>query len=176
LRESPSQNPIAGVNCTSASTNWAGRVLKIVRIPSPWKYDNDRRQIKAKTNRWKVWSRFFRRPENMQEIPLLTRETMRGNSCEVMQKVFEAECAAWNYRKKFSKAYRVLFKDGCLCYLTEILDSAQEGSSILWLIGFPFLWVNGEKYVFSQEVLEAGTKLFNAFCKIQHFIRNIYNV
>ena len=46
-----------------------------------------------------------------------------------------------NYRDKFSKAYKVLYTDDSLCYLTEILDSAQEG--------FPFLWVNGEKYVFS---------------------------
>lgn len=28
------------------------------------------------------------------------------------------------YRKKFSNAYKVLYKDGKLCYLTEILDSA----------------------------------------------------
>jgi hypothetical protein len=35
--------------------------------------------------------------------------------------------------------------------------------------------VNGEKYVFSQEVLEAGAQLFQAFIKIQHIIRNLYN-
>jgi len=50
--------------------------------------------------------------------------------------------------------------------LTEILDSAQEG--------FPYLWVNGEKYVFSQEVLDAGKKLFQEFRLIQGIIRNIY--
>ena len=44
--------------------------------------------------------------------------------------------------------------------MTEILDSAQEG--------FPFLYVNGEKYMFSQDVLEAGQKLFHGFCEIQH--------
>ena len=53
-----------------------------------------------------------------------------------------------DYREKFSKAYKVLYKDQELCYLTEILDSAQEG--------FPYLWVNGEKYVFSKDVLESG--------------------
>ncbi len=31
------------------------------------------------------------------------------------------------YRTKFSQAYRVLYTEGALCYLTEILDSAQEG-------------------------------------------------
>jgi len=56
----------------------------------------------------------------------------------------------------------VLFVDASLSYLTEILDSAQEG--------FPFLYVNGEKYMFSQDVLEAGQKLFHGFCEIQHVI------
>lgn len=75
-------------------------------------------------------------------------------------------CATRKYREQFSKAYKVLYKEGSLCYLTEILDSAQEG--------FPYLWVNGEKYVFSQDVLEAGRKLFQQFKMIQQIIRNIY--
>lgn len=61
----------------------------------------------------------------------------------------------------------MLYKDGCLCYLTEILDSAQEG--------FPYLWVNGEKYVFSPDVLDAGRKLFQQFRMIQNIIRNVYD-
>jgi len=72
------------------------------------------------------------------------------------------------YRSEFSQAYRVLFVDASLSYLTEILDSAQEG--------FPFLYVNGEKYMFSQDVLEAGQKLFHGFCEIQHVIKNIYSL
>jgi hypothetical protein len=36
------------------------------------------------------------------------------------------------------------------------------------------LWVNGEKYVFSQEVLDAGRKLFQSFRLIQTIIRNVY--
>ena len=62
----------------------------------------------------------------------------------------------------------MLYKENSLCYLTEILDSAQEG--------FPYLWVNGEKYVFSQDVLEAGRKLFQQFKMIQQIIRNIYEM
>lgn len=54
-----------------------------------------------------------------------------------------------------------------MCYLTEILDSAQEG--------FPYLWVNGEKYVFSPDVLDAGRKLFQQFRMIQNIIRNVYD-
>jgi len=60
---------------------------------------------------------------------------------ERLCEIFKANCAHRNYRERFSKAYKVLYKEGSLCYLTEILDSAQEG--------FPYLWVNGEKYVFS---------------------------
>lgn len=41
-------------------------------------------------------------------------------------------------------------------------------------IGFTYLWVNGEKYVFSLEVLEAGKKLLKSFFKMQHVIRNSY--
>lgn len=75
------------------------------------------------------------------------------NQIERLCEVFKADCAARTYREQFSKAYKVLYKEGSLCYLTEILDSAQEG--------FPYLWVNGEKYVFSHEVLDAGRKLFH---------------
>jgi len=34
--------------------------------------------------------------------------------------------------------------------------------------------VNGEKYVFSKDVLDAGSKLFQQFKLIQQIIRNIY--
>ena len=33
-----------------------------------------------------------------------------------------------DYRSTFSQAYKVLYKEGELSYLTEILDSAQEGT------------------------------------------------
>ena len=36
------------------------------------------------------------------------------------------------------------------------------------------MWVNGEKYVFSHEVLDAGRKLFHQFRLIQNFIRALY--
>ena len=52
----------------------------------------------------------------------------------------------------------MLYKEGKLCYLTEILDSAQEA--------FPYLYVNGEKYVFSKQVIETGKKLFKNFCQL----------
>ena len=56
-------------------------------------------------------------------------------------------------------AYQALYEQNGgsdkLCYLIEILDSAMEN--------FPHLWVNGEKYVFSDDVIEAGQNLFKNF-------------
>lgn len=89
------------------------------------------------------------------------------NQIEKLCEVFKVPCASRDYRNKFSKAYRVLYKENTLCYLTEILDSAQEG--------FPYLYVNGEKYVFSAEVLQAGLNLFEKFVKVQFILKEIYN-
>ena len=50
--------------------------------------------------------------------------------CEViffLNQVYDVNTASREYRKEFSKAYKILYKEGNLCYLTEILDSAQEG-------------------------------------------------
>ncbi len=41
---------------------------------------------------------------------------------------FKAAHVSRTYRNKFSQAYKVLYTEGSLCYLTEILDSAQEGT------------------------------------------------
>ena len=89
-------------------------------------------------------------------------------------KVYKVKSVSREYRDSFSKAYKILYTDGELCYLTEILDSAQEG--ILYgNLGFPYLWVNSEKYAFSTEVLEAGVRLVEAFYKVQHVIRHTYS-
>ena len=89
------------------------------------------------------------------------------NQLEKMSEVFKVKSISREYRSHFSKAYRVLYKENSLCYLTEILDSAQEG--------FPYLYVNSEKYVFSSEVLEAGGNLFSKFTKTQYMLKEIYN-
>jgi len=52
-----------------------------------------------------------------------------------------------------------------LCYLTEILDSAQEN--------FPHLWVNGEKYVFSEDVTQAGEALYKRFLGLKEIITEL---
>ena len=51
-------------------------------------------------------------------------------------------------------------------YLPEILDSAQES--------FDHLWVNGEKYVFSEHVIESGVALYKEFCSLRLFTSFFY--
>ena len=46
---------------------------------------------------------------------------------EELNRDFECRPADRAYRQSFSKAYKVLYAEDQLCYLTEILDSAQEG-------------------------------------------------
>ena len=86
---------------------------------------------------------------------------------EQLFKSFKVQHAQRKYREKFSQAYKALYVEGELCYLTEILDSAQEG--------FPFLWVNSEKYIFSPNVLNSAKELFSSFSKLKHVLRNIFN-
>lgn len=38
--------------------------------------------------------------------------------------IYGVKVTSRNYRNEFSKAYKILYKDNKLCYLTEILDSA----------------------------------------------------
>ncbi|CAD8104890.1 unnamed protein product [Paramecium sonneborni] len=85
---------------------------------------------------------------------------------EKMCEVYDIKAESREYRNQFSKAYKILYTQDKLCYLTEILDSAQEG--------FPYLWVNSEKYSFTTEVLESGSKLVEVFYKVQHVIRHMY--
>lgn len=86
---------------------------------------------------------------------------------EVLIKTMKTKNECREYRANFSQAYRHLYKEGQLCYLTEILDSAQEG--------IPCLWVNSEKYNFSKEVLESGIKLYETFCNLLVTLRSCYN-
>ncbi|CAD8146511.1 unnamed protein product [Paramecium pentaurelia] len=89
--------------------------------------------------------------------------------------IYQVKTLSREYRNSFSKAYKILYKEDRLCYLTEILDSAQEGLFKKIFIGFPYLWVNSEKFVFSSDVLNKGSKLIELFYKVQHFIRLSYS-
>ena len=76
------------------------------------------------------------------------------------------------YRNEFTNSYQVLYKQmfeqhgSRAAYLPEILDSAQEG--------FDHLWVNGEKYVFSDHVVESGNQLSLSFSKLREFASSFY--
>ncbi|EGR33054.1 hypothetical protein IMG5_062790 [Ichthyophthirius multifiliis] len=111
----------------------------------------------------------------MQKIIINNREIMRSKQFIILikikknynKKILQIQTLCREYRKQFSKAYKILFKDNELCYLTEILDSAQEG--------FPYLWVNGDKYIFSNEVLNAGQQLLDYFFQLQYIMRSTYS-
>ena len=61
----------------------------------------------------------------------------------------------------------MLSQYGSRCgYLPEILDSAQESSD--------HLWVNGEKYVFSEHVVESGNDLAIKFGLVKQFVDEFY--
>eukprot|EP01022_Parablepharisma_sp_SALTPOND_P024255 TRINITY_DN533_c4_g1_i1.p1 TRINITY_DN533_c4_g1~~TRINITY_DN533_c4_g1_i1.p1 ORF type:complete len:896 (+),score=108.64 TRINITY_DN533_c4_g1_i1:6026-8713(+) len=90
------------------------------------------------------------------------------DSIEVMMGSFSVNSKDRKYREKFSQAYRILYKDNALCYLTEILNSAQEG--------YPYIIVNSEKYIFSPNVLRAGEKLFYSFGRLKDSIKDLYNM
>ncbi len=87
---------------------------------------------------------------------------------EALSRCFGIRSTPRKYRAKFSQAYRVLYKEGELCYLAEILDSAQEG--------FPYIVVNSEKYVFSPNVLRSGEQLYATFLRLRDYIRDSYNM
>jgi hypothetical protein len=60
--------------------------------------------------------------------------------------------------------------------LQKYLTLLKKVSLLLYIsnIAFPYLWVNGEKYVFSKEVIDAGRNLFNNFCKILYHVKDAY--
>lgn len=60
---------------------------------------------------------------------------------EKLSNSFQIKIASRNYRNKFSNAYKILYKADTLCYLIEILDSAQESIYYLSLqrCRFPML-------------------------------------
>lgn len=73
-----------------------------------------------------------------------------------------------SYRDEFSLPYRTLYSEDSLCYLTEVLDSAQEG--------LPFIVLNSEKYIFSSTVITKGNELFFTFVFLKELIKDSYNL
>ena len=90
------------------------------------------------------------------------------DSIEVLVKSLLIPCKDRKYRQKFSQAYKILYKENSLCYLTEILNAAQESYS--------YIIVNSEKYIFSPNVLQTGNKLYNSFENLRYLIKDICNL
>ena len=80
------------------------------------------------------------------------------NQIEVLMKSMNIKGQDRTYRKKFTKAYYLLFEENKLSFLSEILDSAQENTS--------YIVVNEEKFYFSDDVLNNGNDLFVSFCAL----------
>lgn len=87
---------------------------------------------------------------------------------ENLQKYFNVKITNRNYRKKFTQAYISLYEEDSFGYLTEILDSAQEAT--------PYLVVNGEKFIFSKEVIDYGNQLINSFSSLISLISDTMNL
>jgi hypothetical protein len=72
---------------------------------------------------------------------------------------FEIDLDPKRYRTGFSTSYKLLLqRNGDCSYVTEVLDSAQEG--------YPHMWVNSEKYIFSDHVIENGLQLYSQFSRV----------
>lgn len=72
------------------------------------------------------------------------------------------------YRTYFSQPYKYLYRNyESFCYLTEIIESAQER--------LPFIVVNGEKYIFSPNILKHGEELLRSFINLKDFIFSLHN-
>ena len=87
------------------------------------------------------------------------------NQIEVLMLSFDIKGENRDYRKNFTKAYFYLFDKKKLCFLTEVLGSAQETT--------PFILVNGEEYNFSTQVLEYGNCLIGSFFSLIMTINDI---
>ena len=87
---------------------------------------------------------------------------------ENLQKYFKVKITSRNYRKKFTQAYISLYEEDSFGYLTEILASAQEAT--------PYLVVNGEKFIFSKEVIDYGNQLINSFSSLISTISETLNL
>ena len=80
------------------------------------------------------------------------------NQIEVLMKSMNIKGKDRTYRKKFTKAYYLLFEEDKLCFLSEIFDSAQENTN--------YIMVNDSKYYFSEDVLNYGNELYISFCAL----------
>lgn len=77
--------------------------------------------------------------------------------------ILEITKTSRDYRQSFSASYKQMLSGGG--YLIDILDSAQEA--------FPYMWVNGEKYVFSDHVIEKGNALYSSLMNLTEYLPSV---
>jgi hypothetical protein len=82
---------------------------------------------------------------------------------ESLLKIMKVKSVDRLYRKSFTQPYVGLYNEEELCYIPEILDAAQEKQQ--------FIILNGEKYYFSPEVIQAGDTLYDAFIELHTAIK-----
>jgi len=82
---------------------------------------------------------------------------------ENLLKILKVKSVDRVYRKDFTQPYVGLYNEEELCYIPEILDAAQERQL--------FIILNGEKYNFSLEVVQAGDTLYDAFIELHTAIK-----
>jgi len=71
------------------------------------------------------------------------------------------------YRIQFATTYSSLYSDiEDFSYLVEVLDAAQER--------FSCIIINGEKYVFSSNLLRYAEELLNSFARVRNYIERSY--
>ena len=87
------------------------------------------------------------------------------NQIEVLMNSMNIKGKDRTYRKKFTKAYYLLFEEDKLCFLSEIFDSAQENTN--------YIMVNDSKYYFSEDVLNYGNELYISFCALITLLTDI---
>lgn len=84
---------------------------------------------------------------------------------EALATVVQLNYSDRSYRRDFSQTYKLLYAKESISYITEIIDAAQEA--------YPCLFVNGEKYVFSTDVLDAGHRLIHFFEELKSKVYTI---
>lgn len=72
-----------------------------------------------------------------------------------------AEVESRIYRMNYTQSYRRMLPEA-QAYLADILDTAQEAH--------PHMWVNGEKYVFSEHVVTKGIELYQKFQELNQYL------
>ena len=116
----------SGIHRTSETPHRYRRIQKIYRIYASRTSRHNLRLIDLKRLP-KIRSWLPGGVKNLQKILKHNRKTLWSKFFPKHFKSLNLNTASRDYINEFSKAYKILYRENMLCYLTEILDSAQEG-------------------------------------------------